>query len=97
MFPPQEFSGYQGKEPTPKKKMEKWEGTRETTKYILGWLVDGKNFTLQLMREKCEKIEINKKGGKNEAMSVITLPRYPCKSPALLLWDILGENRYYPP
>ena len=64
MLPPPEMSGHQGQEPISEKNLDQGEGTRETKKYILDWIVDRENFTLQLMQEKCEKNRLLKKVAK---------------------------------
>ena len=46
VFPPPEISGHQGEDPILQKKVLQGGGTWETTKEILGWLVDGAKFTL---------------------------------------------------
>ena len=56
IFPPPEITGHQGQDPISQKKMDQGDGTWAYTKEILGWLVDGANFTLQLMQDKCKKI-----------------------------------------
>ena len=49
-LPSPEVSGHQGQYPISEKNLYQGEGTWETTKEILGWLVDRANFTLQIMR-----------------------------------------------
>ena len=56
IFPPPEISKHQGEELISQKKLKQGKGTWTTTKEILGWLVNGANFTLQLMPEKCAKM-----------------------------------------
>ncbi len=56
VFPPPSVTGHQGEDPVSQKKLAQGEGTWAYTKEILGWLIDGANFTIQLMPEKCEKI-----------------------------------------
>ena len=56
VFPPPDVSGHQGEDPISQKKLAQGEGTWSFQKEILGWLVDGANFTIQLMPEKCSKI-----------------------------------------
>ena len=56
VFPPPEQSGHTGAEPISQKKLAEGEGTWRTTKEILGWLVDGAMFTIQLPPPKCQKI-----------------------------------------
>ena len=53
VFPPLEVSVHHRPDPISKKK-DQGEGTWETTKDIMGWIVDREKFTLKLMREKCE-------------------------------------------
>ena len=56
IFPPLEVMGHQGQDPISQKKVEQGEGTWEHTEEILGWLVDGAKFTVQLQLDKCTKI-----------------------------------------
>ena len=56
VFPPPTFTGDQGEDPISQKKLHQGEGRWDTTKEILGWLVDGANFTITLLPEKCAKI-----------------------------------------
>ncbi len=56
IFPPPNITGHSGEDPVSQKKLHQGEGLWESTKEILGWLVDGANFTIQLMPEKCQKI-----------------------------------------
>jgi len=56
IFPPPEVSGHHGQDPVSQKKLDQGEGSWETTKEILGWLVDGAHFTVQLMPDKVDKI-----------------------------------------
>ena len=56
VFPPPRISGHHGEDPVSQKKLRQGEGTWTHVKEILGWLVDGANFTIQLPPEKCTKI-----------------------------------------
>lgn len=56
VFPPPEVSGHHGEDPVAKKKMDAGDGTWDTIKEILGWIMDGANFTMQLPPTKCGKI-----------------------------------------
>ena len=56
IFPPPEVSVYPGKDPVSQNKLNQEEGTWEYTKEIMGWLVDGADFTLRIMPEKCVRI-----------------------------------------
>ena len=56
IFPPPEVTGHQGEDPISQKKLDQGEGTWRFSKEILGWLVDGANFTIQLMPDKCKKL-----------------------------------------
>ena len=62
VFPPPELSGHNGHDPVSKPKLEKGEGLWAFEKEILGWILNGKNNTLQLPPKKCETIRklINK-------------------------------------
>ena len=55
IFAPPEVSGHHGKYPVSHKKLNQGEGTWDYTTEILGYLVDGAEFTLQLMPDKCVK------------------------------------------
>ena len=50
-------SGYQGEDPISQKKLTNDEGRWASTKEILGWIVDGLNFTVQMTQEKCLKVK----------------------------------------
>ena len=56
VFPPPIVTHHQGGDPISVKKIEKGEGHWRHKKEILGWDVDGKNFTIQLPSDKREKI-----------------------------------------
>lgn len=56
VFPPPEISNHPGEDPISQKKMEEGEATWDYTKDLLGWLVDGINYTIQLSPEKCNKL-----------------------------------------
>lgn len=56
VFPPPEVTGHDGFDPVSEKKIGEGEGTWEHTKEILGWIMDGANFTVHLPPKKCEKI-----------------------------------------
>ena len=56
IFPPPAITGHCGEDPISQKKLNEGEGTWDSHKEILGWLIDGANFTLQLPPQKCENI-----------------------------------------
>ena len=56
IFPPKDISGHDGGDPISQKKLEKLEGLWQHTKEILGWIIDGANYTIQLPPEKVEKM-----------------------------------------
>ncbi len=56
VFPPPSVTGHNGEDPISQKKLLQGEGTWSHMKEILGWLVDGLNFTIQLPPDKCKKI-----------------------------------------
>ena len=72
VFPPPEVTGHHGEDPISQKKLKQGEGTWSTTKEILGWLVDGLNYTLSLLPEKCDKItKLIKKICKRQHVSLL--------------------------
>ena len=56
VFPPPELSKHPGEDPISQKKLEAGDGTWATTKELLGWLVDGVNYTVHLSPDRCAKI-----------------------------------------
>ena len=73
VFPPPEITQHPGEDPISQKKMMQGDGTWCTTKEILGWIVDGAAFTIQLPPSKCEKItKLIKKVKKMKACSLQT-------------------------
>ena len=56
IFPPPEITTHPGGDPVSEKKLDKGEGTWAFTKEILGWDINGKDFTLQLPPKKCDDI-----------------------------------------
>ena len=62
IFPPPEVTTHNGGDPIAEKKLNNGDGTWCHLKEILGWIFDGKNFTIHLPPPKCTAIikEINK-------------------------------------
>lgn len=56
VFPPPSITHHQGEDPISQKKLKAGEGLWSYEKEILGWLVNGLDFTIQLTPEKCQKI-----------------------------------------
>ena len=56
VFPTWDINGHTGGDPISEKKLDKLEGLWEHTKEILGWILDGANYTIQLPPEKVDKI-----------------------------------------
>ena len=56
IFPPPSVSGHSGEDPIALKKLLAQEGLWRYKKEILGWLFNGKNYTLQLPTDKALKI-----------------------------------------
>eukprot|EP00957_Ditylum_brightwellii_P003655 276916-Ditylum_brightwellii.AAC.1 len=56
VFPPPDVTGQPEGNSVAEKKLEKGEGLWEFTKRILGWIFDGKAFTIQLPDNKCNRI-----------------------------------------
>ena len=57
IFPPPKVSGHTGEDPVSKTKLQKNEGLFEPQKEVLGWHIDGQNFTIQLPQDKVIKIQ----------------------------------------
>jgi hypothetical protein len=58
IFPPTSVSGHHGGDPISEKKMLAGDGQWAYKKEILGWVLDGKNYTLELPDGKAKKIQI---------------------------------------
>ena len=56
IFPPRDITGHNGGDPISEKKLEKLEGLWQHTKEILGWIINGANYTIQLPPAKVEKM-----------------------------------------
>lgn len=56
IFPPPNITKHIGKDPISQKKLAAGDGTWDTTKEILGWVLNGVNYTIQLLPSKCQKI-----------------------------------------
>ena len=55
VFPTRDITGHTGGDPISEKKLNKLEGLWEHTKEILGWILDGANYTIQLPPAKVDK------------------------------------------
>eukprot|EP00957_Ditylum_brightwellii_P182654 13912749-Ditylum_brightwellii.AAC.1 len=56
VYPPPEITGHPGGTSCAEKKLKKEDGCWAYKKEILGWLVNGLNYTIQLPDEKCNNI-----------------------------------------
>ena len=56
IFPPPDASGHDGEDPIAQKKLDNGDGDWQYVKEILGWIIDGEQYTIQLPLEKCQKI-----------------------------------------
>jgi hypothetical protein len=56
IFPPPTITGHTGGDPISEKKLDNLDGLWSHTKEILGWLIDGANYTIRLPPAKTEKI-----------------------------------------
>eukprot|EP00957_Ditylum_brightwellii_P018507 1392061-Ditylum_brightwellii.AAC.2 len=56
IYPPLEVTEHPGGDSCAEKKLKKEEGRWEYLKKILGWTFNGKNFTIQLPKGKCDRI-----------------------------------------
>ena len=56
VFPPPSITGHNGGDPISEKKLDNLEGLWDHTKEILGWIIDGANYTIHLPKPKVDKI-----------------------------------------
>jgi len=100
IFPPPDVSGHHGEDPISQKKMDQGNGTWSMTKEILGWLVDGANFTIQLTLDKFKKVwedcKTGKKGLQNQILRSQKNPRTGWKVAACILWNTRGKGLFSP-
>ncbi len=66
IFPPPEVTGHNGGDPISEKKLDKLEGLFDPVKEILGWILDGTHYTIQLPPDKVQKIITTIKSLKNK-------------------------------
>lgn len=55
-LPPPNVTGHDGEDPVAQKKVDNGDGDWAFVIEILGWIIDGENFTIQLPPAKCDKI-----------------------------------------
>ena len=62
VFPPPKITKHAGEDPISQRKLEMGEATWDTTKELLGWLINGTHYTIQLQPERCQNLirQINK-------------------------------------
>ena len=53
---PPEVTSHPGEDPISQKKLQEGEGTWSTTKELLGWIIDGENYTVHLDQSRCKAI-----------------------------------------
>jgi hypothetical protein len=58
IFPPPSVTGHSGEDPVSEQKIHKGEGIWAFEKEVLGWIFNGKNFTIKLPSKKCQEIII---------------------------------------
>ena len=56
VFPPPSITGHNGGDPISEKKLDNLEGLWNQTKEIVGWIIDGVNYTIHLPKPKVDKI-----------------------------------------
>jgi hypothetical protein len=56
IFPPPSITGHKGGDPISEKKLNNLDGLWSQTKEILGWIINGANYTIRLPTAKVEKI-----------------------------------------
>ena len=57
IFPPPSITGHNGGDPISEKKLDQLDGLWANVKEILGWIIDGANFTIYLPEKKVLKIQ----------------------------------------
>ena len=57
IFPPPSVTGHSGGDPSSEKKLKKLEGLWDNVKEVLGWVLNGPNFTISLPPEKVTHIQ----------------------------------------
>ena len=57
IFPPPSVTGHSGGDPISEKKLDNLDGLWQHVKEILGWIIDGANYTISLPTEKINKIK----------------------------------------
>ena len=55
IYPPPSVTGHTGGDPISEKKLKQLEGLWEHVKEILGWILNGANYTIRLPEKKVEK------------------------------------------
>jgi hypothetical protein len=58
IFPPPSISKHCGSDPILEKKMKQGDGQWKYQKEVLGWILDGKAFTIFLPPDKSKKIQV---------------------------------------
>ena len=81
IFPPEEITKHGGGDSIAEKKLNANEGKWDTVKEILGWIVDGSNFTIQLPQDKIDKILLRLK----------KIKQFKRKIPRKILYEIAGS------
>ena len=56
IFPPTKITNHKGGDPISEKKMDQGDGTWMFSKEILGWIINGQDFTIYLPTDKAKKI-----------------------------------------
>ena len=56
IFPPPKITDHNGGNPIFERKLDKLEGLWEPVKEILGWIIDGANYTISLPEDKVQRI-----------------------------------------
>ena len=83
IFPPPTVTGHNGHDSIAHKKLVEGDGLWSTRKEVLGWEVDGRNYTIQLPRKKCA--------------AILTLTRKCCKlqcAPLKLFQKLAGKLQH---
>jgi len=95
IFPPPAFSGHHGQDPVSQKKLAQGEGSWETTKEILGWLVDGAKFTVQLMRQGRQNMPTHQTSVQSKDSAKAPIPGTHRKNTTCIIWHPRGQRKDY--
>ena len=83
VFPPPEITGHSGEDPVSVKKIDNGDGKWSYLKEILGWMIDGKDYTISLPESKLKKLD-----------ALIRKIRKKKKIPLKLMQEVAGKLQH---